>query len=284
MSSNLNSSQQQATTISMHKFIASGGKRFVFTSTGTNSNSNSNSSCSNSSSSMSSSQNSLYNSSNLTKSMVNLATSRALTTTSAPPVADYKAVDSLNAKETPNVRAGLTRKVIESFQANLALGKQVVAGTQQANNSEISTSNHGLAARHQQHFQSKAAAAPQPASAELKIQDELREMRAREAELRSQQRGRKLECEPADSGTGTNESGKNSLSYSSECLYPIKQAIDSFRRLNEQTLGTAKQTRKKLPASGRLAAANGESKARVVEQSISIVEDDDDYVSANRLK
>lgn len=80
-------------TISMHKFIASGGRRFVFTS--------------------SSSGSTVANErAQMTKSMSNLASSPA---PKATRVVDYKAVDSLNCKETPNVKPGLTRMVIETF-------------------------------------------------------------------------------------------------------------------------------------------------------------------------
>lgn len=90
-------------TISMHKFIASGGRRFVLTeklqqqsaatATGPH-----------------------LAGSQLTKSMLNLA-SEAEPDQPTPRAtrADYKAVDSLNCKETPNVKPGLTRMVIETF-------------------------------------------------------------------------------------------------------------------------------------------------------------------------
>lgn len=85
-------------TISMHKFIASGGRRFVVTKK-----------------LQQQSGPHLAGSQQLTKSMLNLAGDSGDSGARAATRADYKAVDSLNCKETPNVKPGLTRMVIETF-------------------------------------------------------------------------------------------------------------------------------------------------------------------------
>ena len=233
--------QQQATTmISMHKFISSGGKRIVYTQSPTSSNANS-----------------LAHQNHLTKSMSNLSAT-------SPSTVDFKAVDSLNCREKPNVMPGLAKKAIETFS--------------RLNDSVDLTLKH-QSQQQQQHLQHSSSIP----TAEWKIQEELREMRAREAELKTLRRQRAPSDFNRDSSSASsgsinastvdmysselelsNQDGRNDddqnmkeedrvrtvdrfgaqwnghstpnesdkLSFSSDSLYPIKQTIDSFRRLN----------------------------------------------------
>jgi len=265
-----NGSSQQTTTISMHKFISSSGKRFVFTT-----------------SPSATGGNSTLQGHQFTKSMSNLSTLGARNSPSeVQRTVDYKAVDSLMCKETPNVKPGITRKVIETFarMSHIPRGEaQRVGG---ASHCRPNTSNNfnGVSNNGINNVAVKSPPTKQPAgatTAELKIQEELREMRAREAELRDQRRrnsgknpdscaspqddeGLALRDRNQADASNLNESfqpyhdaqqqqqhqthSNDRLSLSSESLYPIKQAIDSFRRLN---LSSGREQNNLVPSTQR---------------------------------
>lgn len=257
LSTTSSGTSSNSSTISMHKFIASGGKRFIFTGSATGFNGNG----------------MLQNQSMLTKSMSNLSTN--VTKSEPQRTVDYKAVDSLKCKETPNVKPGLTRKVIETFSR---LSHKSRFDSHQ-NLGPINTRNQpSSATSSNQQMQNGAQyqGSHNAPSAEWKIQEELREMRAREAELRSQRNNlaqKTTDIVPGDppaasqqvddvlgAGSDTrlrNENeqiraidrsqlgGPNHLpahamstdtpSFSNESLYPIKQTIDSFKKLNSSS-------------------------------------------------
>lgn len=283
------SGMQKATTmISMHKFISSGGKRFVYTNN----------------TSATTLGSSLVQQNYLTKSMSNLSTSSPISkeSTQAPKAADYKAIDSLRSRETPNVEPGLTKKAIETFSRL----------NNESNNRGDSIQVNGVRQYQQQgfgHHQSSAVS-----SAEWKIQEELKEMRAREAELKSLRSQKykaanvinnnknnsrtsesmdasnssmnrlasdnkcssefelgcnvfdggdcvSAEAEPEEEEEGAGErvtaasqfetatmaaklipGSPDKLSFSSDSLYPIKQTIDTFRKLNSSQSNNSNQT------------------------------------------
>lgn len=269
-----NTNTQKTTVISMHKFIASGGKRFVFTNTNNNNNnSSSNQNSSNTTPVTTTLQNNLF-----TKSMSNLSTSSNKNDLQSR-VVDYKAIDSLKCKETPNVKPGIARKVIETFSRMQSSQDSLSSRVNESSQSNVIPTPNSTAAAttgttnrqylQPQHQMSSSSCSSN--SAEWKIQEELREMRAREAELRDQ-RSHMVNSSLQISHTNNQDyltsndlyngdssenhlnidstiNGKQtttdeeqqphkeslSLSFSSECLYPIKQTIDSFRKMNSSS-------------------------------------------------
>lgn len=317
---NTNGNCQQTTMISMHKFIASGGKRFVFTNTNTSPNQNFNNTASAVVTTASTLQNSLF-----TKSMSNLSISATNTnkTDLQSRVVDYKAVDSLKCKETPNVKPGIARKVIETFsrmQSSQDSLSSRINESQQSNVPATPTLATATATTMRHHLQSKqqhqmSSSSSLSISAEWKIQEELREMRAREAELRDQRsqminsslqishnnqddpsstllNGGSLEnhlnVDLVTSGKQTTDDEQQlhkeplSSGFSSECLYPIKQTIDSFRKLNSSSQQTTTTTNNKF---ANLAHQNNNYSAKVQRKPIQTRTEQqnnvplDDYVS-----
>lgn len=245
-SGNCNGSSQQSTTttVSMHKFISSGGKKLVFTSTSSQAAGSNSSVATSNSSSVSGSQSSLHQP--ITKSMSNLSTTSRQ--------ADYKATDSLTSKETPNVKPGIAKQVIETFTRLSTspqtpasdISRPVLVPTGEIASNLIrqhfmqhsSNFNNHQSASHSSGGSSNSSSCL--SSAELKIQEELREMRAREAELRNRQQQRhQAETERSSSpkpvqAQSTEETARLA-GQTNESIYPIKQTIESFKRLNLAT-------------------------------------------------
>lgn len=254
--------------ISMHKFIASGGKKFIYTSA-TGGGSSACLSQNNASSGIQAANQHQFGSqhSSMTKSMSNLSGIHRQSV-------DYRAIDSLTCKEVPNVEPGIARKTIETFS-------RMSSGSSSKN--DLFHNNHNCAPNaanvksigqqsgiFQRDYQTNLAAN----SAEWKIQEELRDMRAREAELRDLRNQRQsltketvangingadevteaVVCETEKgnekskahfgddknqgefvktlTATGSNPSVDQSGMGLNDSLYPIKQTIDSFRRLD----------------------------------------------------
>lgn len=192
---------EQPSTISMHKFIVSGGKRFL----------------------MSSSAISAGSLGSQSKSLGDLKTNNHNTQQSSRPV-DFKANDSLRFKETPNVEPGMARKVIETF-ARLQSSTESIKSNNSSSRTPFFSSTIGQSqplncvTSHNSNCQSS--------SAELMILDELREMRVREAELRNQREGFK--------SNGTQSDAKDVTEPIERKFFPVRQTIDSFARKLKQS-------------------------------------------------
>lgn len=260
------SSTSSSSSISMHQFISTSGKRFLCTSATSTSSSKagiaSNSSLCNSSSAAStlSSSSSSCSSSSVGSSVGSHSMLNNIKQAHTRQV-DFKASDSLACKETPVVEPGKARKVIESFSRLAADSIQQqhqaapsntnnVAKTALTLNSNPNNNNNSYQQAKQNQQQQQASLISSNSSshsisipAELKIQDELREMRAREAELRDQRSANKHRQREQSQSIDTNHVTHPSSSAGSTPPNPINDPINNKQPANSKVKDSSSDER-----------------------------------------